>query len=153
MREGKKLRPVVALFVLATPVLFLSRYVRFIRNVSESMSPTIRDGQKVFAVKSEIRRLRRGDIVLAKTRMELDLPVLKRIVACPGDHVRIENSEIRVNGELVAEDIGINNKEQSLTMKEEEYYLVGDNVRDSFDSRNFGPIREEDVLYVVLFVK
>ncbi len=154
MKQWKRtVRPYIVFFLLAVLVFLLSRCFCFIRNISDSMSPTIRDGQSVFAVSSSFWHIHRGDIVLAKTSMKMDFPVLKRIVACPGDIVKIENSVIQVNGKIIAEDIGINNKEQFLKMCENEYYLIGDNVRNSFDSRNFGPIRGEDVLYIVLFVK
>ncbi len=37
-------------------------------------------------------------------------------------------------------------------IKKNEYYVLGDNLNDSFDSRKFGYIKKHDILGKVLFV-
>jgi signal peptidase I len=77
---------------------------------------------------------------------------VKRIVACPGDRVRIENGILYVNDEAskwVSEKItdpGIAANE--FTLASGEFFCIGDNVNNSEDSRsaNIGPVKAEDIV-------
>lgn len=71
---------------------------------------------------------------------------IKRIVAKEGDHVQIKSGMLFVNGELVFEkylDNGIVTESPNLTdfiVPENTFFLVGDNRKNSTDSRAFGCI-------------
>lgn len=67
--------------------------------------------------------------------------LVKRVAACPGDAVLIENGVLYVNGmasmvygpEVYFEYAGLAMEE--LQLGEGEYFVIGDNVRESKDSR------------------
>ena len=71
----------------------------------------------------------------------LDAVLVKRIVACPGDTVCIEGGILSVNGkvsevygkDVVFEYAGI--IENELLIADEHYFVIGDNVAKSMDSR------------------
>jgi signal peptidase I len=82
---------------------------------------------------------------------------IKRIVAVPGDKVRISDGILYVNdieSELIDEkimDAGI--AENEITLGSGEYFCIGDNVGNSEDSRsaNIGPVNESDIIGSVWF--
>lgn len=71
---------------------------------------------------------------------------IKRVIAKEGDHVKIEGGMIVVNGEAIVEDYleqGTYTKASNLTdfiVPENTLFLVGDNRKNSTDSRSFGCI-------------
>ena len=75
---------------------------------------------------------------------------IKRIVGTPGDQVNIEsNGSIFVNDiEIKFKNVNNSLNEETIEIKlsENEYFLVGDNRDNSFDSRMFGPILGDRII-------
>ena len=75
---------------------------------------------------------------------------IKRIVGTPGDQVNIEsNGSIFVNDiELEIKNVNKTNNGDTFDIKlsENEYFLVGDNRENSFDSRIFGSISRDRII-------
>jgi len=76
--------------------------------------------------------------------------VMKRVVALPGENVSIVNNKVAIDGRLVEMPASIDSLEYlpygNLYRHREEkckdgYYLLGDETRDSLDSRFKGPCR------------
>ena len=75
---------------------------------------------------------------------------IKRIVGTPGDQINIEsNGSIFVN-DIELEIKNVNNTNNGdifdIKLSENEYFLVGDNRENSFDSRMFGPISRDRII-------
>ena len=129
-----------------------------------SMDPTIADGQIVYV--SDIS-FERGAIVAVKNHSTVKydsstMPVLlKRIIGLPGETVEITKDGILINGELLEESYCQNqdktlldtNDVQEVVLSTNEYFLVGDNREESFDSRNIGAVHATDFLYGVTLEK
>lgn len=136
------------LFVLITIFYFIEP-IKIFKNTSTSMNPTINKGQKIIAIKI-FRELNVGDIVIAEIP-SLDISVLKRVIAKAEDKVEVKNSNIYVNGKLLYSNL-VSDYTDSLTILEKnEYYLLGDNINDSYDSRFYGPVKKENISYKYLF--
>lgn len=136
------------LFVLITIFYFIEP-IKIFKNTSTSMNPTINKGQKIIAIKI-FRELNVGDIVIAEIP-SLDISVLKRVIAKSEDKVEVKNSNIYVNGKLLYSNL-VSDYTDSLTiLKKNEYYLLGDNINDSYDSRFYGPVKKENISYKYLF--
>ena len=127
----------VLAFVLMRCVLFLG-YVP-----TESMEPTLEAGSYILGSRL-FRELETGDIIVFHHDNQL---LVKRIAACQGDNVDLR--ELRYMKDAV-----IPVREKSvLTVPENSYYVLGDNVDHSFDSRYWNDpfVKREDIV-AVLFI-
>jgi signal peptidase I len=120
--------------------------------VSTSMEPTIMKGDRILVrtLKAEVP-LERGDIVMVNPRQADELPFLKRVIAGPGDRVAWIDHAILVNEEPTAERFRAAGAQVLRTylqtqLGEGEYFLVGDNSANSFDSTSFGPVRRDEIV-------
>ena len=123
-----------------------------------SMDPFLYNNELLITdkVSYRFREPKPGEIVVFKSPGNKEIDYIKRIVALPGERVKVSNGRIYVNGQMLkepylspevytrpdsflAEDIEIAVPEGML-------FVVGDNRPGSRDSRNFGPIPEEDVI-------
>ena len=127
----------VLAFVLMRCVLFLG-YVP-----TESMEPTLEAGSYILGSRL-FRELETGDIIVFHHDNQL---LVKRIAACLGDEVDLR--ELRYMKDTV---IPVWEK-PVLTVPENFYYVLGDNVDHSFDSRYWDDpfVKREDVV-AVLFI-
>ncbi len=125
-----------------------------------SMTPTLLDGDWV-AVTSITANLDRGDIVVITQPWERDIPIIKRVIALPGDtlDINFETGEVFLNGELQQEDYILEptltnyNARFPITVPEGRIFVMGDNRNGSLDSRSakVGLIDERYVLGKALF--
>ncbi len=74
---------------------------------------------------------------------------IKRIVGLPGDSVKIEDSKLYINGNLVSES-SLYIPDQSYVLEEDNYFVQGDNLDNSYDSRLHGPITKDEIYGIVM---
>jgi signal peptidase I len=127
-----------------------------------SMYPTMHSGQILFTDVSG--KIERGDVITAKTPQYAinqnpdyeGMVIVKRVVGVPGDRIVIDQTGVYVNGELLVEDYltdsakyetYIENKCNSVRLDNGEYFIMGDNRGVSYDSRSFGVVNEDEILY------
>jgi len=126
-------------------VIILLRLVLLIGYVpGTSMEPTIHKGSYIMGLRIH-GELQRGDIVIFK----LDgRTLVKRITGIPGDTVYVDEIGLYVMTPLAEDSV-----HAILTVPEGCYYLLGDNIAESRDSRYWEDpfIREEDILAKLLF--
>jgi signal peptidase I len=131
---------------------------------SSSMQPTLNSGDIVFI--SKVSKVRRNDLAVFYLEDNLTA-VVKRCVAIPGDTICMENGYLKLgNGEwtgllqsqkklsYMSEETGVvknfspiylpqkkeSNPHTEEIYTEDYYFFCGDNLIDSFDSRNYGPV-------------
>ncbi len=124
----------------------------------QSMKPTLNNGELLFGDKSfTVDDLKRGTIIVFKDPADENSSLIKRIVGLPGETVEITGGRIHINGELIQDPsskAGTAATEprklgRPLTLKENEFAVLGDNRGNSFDSRDFGAINFRDIKYII----
>ena len=76
-----------------------------------------------------------------------------RIIGLPNDTIDItDDNELKINGNIVLEsDIFYETnkfegyKNYPINLKDDEYFILGDNRPNSLDSRTFGPLNKNDI--------
>ncbi len=115
-----------------------------------SMSPVLRDGDRVlFDRLAYVRgKPQQGDIVLAVHPARPGIRIIKRLVALPGDAVAIEGNRCWVNGQRIGHLPGEprGDARPGRTLDNGEYFLAGDDLDFSTDSRELGPVHRGDIL-------
>ncbi len=154
--------------VTAVVAAFLIRTFLFepIRVDGESMTDTLLDKELVFVTKPEyyLGSPSRQDVIICKYPGRNNQYFVKRLIALPGDTVEIKydrqigTNTVFVNGEAVDEPYltpernNSNNAMAPLTLKADQYFVMGDNRDNSNDSRYIGPISRSQIIGHVRFV-
>ncbi len=89
----------------------------------------------------------RGDITLVTTGEGSQKILIKRLIGLPGESIKVANGEVRINGVHIYESythtenlLMDRSESSSYLLRENEYFLLGDNRHASADSRDFGPV-------------
>ncbi|MBE1555439.1 signal peptidase I [Sporosarcina limicola] len=125
----------------------------------QSMEPTFHNANKIIV--SKIDKIDRFDMIVFRAPDSKD-NFIKRVIGLPGDVVVIKDDKLTINGEEYEENyVELNKKEifegQKLTqdidveVPDGQLYVLGDNRRNSTDSRIIGCIDEKSVVGVVKF--
>jgi signal peptidase I len=143
--------------VLLVLVLLRTTLVVPLRVSSASMSPAFEAGDVVLVSKSapDVALLRRGDLVVFRSPEDRE-PALKRVVGLPGESVVILDSVLHVDGRPVSEpyvDHPMIDGYYSRTYRVPAgmVFVMGDNRGNSIDSRDYGPIGQDELLGAVWF--
>ena len=160
--EGKKPRTMGQeilswIYTLATALAIVLVVRTFIfelyRVDGASMSNTLVDGERMFCTKFDylMNGPQRGDIVICHFPRRGNTAFVKRLVGMPGDTVEIRNRQLYVNDELVPDPPKMNLMPNSdypkRLLKDNEYFVVGDNRGNSHDSRanDVGPLTRDQI--------
>lgn len=121
-----------------------------------SMEPTLMNGTEVKIAKGDniISNLKRGDIVLFEYPRNTRFEFIKRIIALPGETIEIKNGNVYIDNILLSEPY-INSQTANFgttksTMKNKEYFVMGDNRSNSSDSRVWGFVPEDKIIGKVM---
>ncbi len=124
--------------------------------IGDSMSPALTNGQEILINKIVylVSSPKRGDVIVFLPNGNQNAHYyVKRVVALPGETIQIRNGQIYIDGKLYGvtqydkiSDAGI--AEYPITLGKDEYFVLGDNVNSSEDSRsaNIGAVHMDDVI-------
>ncbi|MGZ3498685.1 MAG: signal peptidase I [Vulcanimicrobiaceae bacterium] len=141
----------VTLQIAVLGLLLLAFFVRMPQVSGLSMAPHIASGEFVLinTVAYRVHAPLRGDIIAFHHDGPTPEIFIKRIVALPGDTVRIDRGTVYVNGAPLTEPYVRYPDDRSfpqVTVPPDSLYVLGDNRADSDDSRFWGFVAENQVL-------
>lgn len=149
-RKIKFLKELIPYVIILVFVIFLRTYlVTPIKVNGESMVPTLDGGEIMLLTKYNKNDLKRNDIIIARvSRVDGTLEeVIKRIIALPGETISCEKGILFINGKKYQEEYGkgYTNDFDTIKLSEDEYFILGDNRNNSYDSSEFGAIKKEQI--------
>ena len=128
-----------------------------------SMFPTFKD--KDYLLTDKITYKRRlpayGDVIVFKAPMNESFDFIKRVIATPGQTVKVKGGKILIDGKTLDEAYlpkeyttspGQYLQEgEEYTVQEDEVMAFGDNRDHSSDSRDWGPVPDSNIIGRVFF--
>ena len=118
-----------------------------------SMLPSYVDGDRVVVARMPafLTRPDRGDTVIAMVDGEV---LIKRVLGLPGETVEIGDGLLLEDGHFLNDPVPLLFRRmqdmEPVQLGDDEYFLMGDHRRVSIDSREFGPISQDQVVGRVL---
>lgn len=99
----------------------------------------------------------RGDIVVFRYPADPSQYFIKRVIGLPGETVEVSDGEVRVyndahpNGIALDESIYLPEEylsagKRTVTLRSDEFFVMGDNRPASLDSRYFGPVKKSAIV-------
>jgi signal peptidase I len=156
--RGIRMRTWILLFVLAVvvnPFSYLqisSASFRFQEASGGSMEPTVPVGHwfMLNGLAYGDSDPQRGDIVGLTTTYDGETKgLLKRVVGLPGEKVQLYGGVVYINDvpldEPYLDQPAATWDDWPVYLGAEEYYVLGDNRRDSLDSRRVGPVQRSEI--------
>jgi signal peptidase I len=152
-RARGAIREVVETVLIAIVLAFVIRgfVVETFVVVGPSMEPTLHDAERLFVNKVSYRlhAPNRLDIVVFGYPRDPQRDFIKRIIGLPGDTIEMRDGRVYINGEFLEESYVAFPDHHSTTgpieVPLEHVFVLGDNRRNSEDSRYFGPVPLENI--------
>jgi signal peptidase I len=145
----------VSLIISTFIIVFLYQPVKV---EGTSMLPGLDDQERIFINKFvyNFEPIERGDVVVFRYPRDPSKSYIKRVIAVPGDSVRIDNGQVFVNGRRLREpyvpaEFADDRSVSSTVVPRGSYYLLGDHRSSSSDSRDFGPVSQRYIYGKAVF--
>jgi signal peptidase I len=144
---------VVALVVFA--YITFSYVLLPVRGEGISMAPTIESGDLIFInrLTYRLREPRRGDVVAVRIAGRSAVYV-KRLLALPGDRIKIDNGNVAINNEWINEPYARKRNDWSLDevrLDADEYFVVGDNRTMAMPLHDLGTVPRARLIGAQIF--
>ncbi|HUA99801.1 MAG TPA: signal peptidase I [Terracidiphilus sp.] len=134
-------------------VLIITFLYQPVRVEGTSMLPRLEDHDRLFINKFvyHFEAIHRGDVVVFHYPLDPSKSYIKRVIALPGDRIRIVDGQVWLNGRHLREPYvparyRDDDSMAQLTVPPDCYFVMGDHRSISSDSRAFGPV-ERDLIY------
>jgi signal peptidase I len=139
--------PTVVIAVLAAASLLAAGCTKSAIVRGHSMEPALTDGQSV-PVTMELSAPTRGDVIAFRFPRDTTKSFLQRVVGLPGETIQIVGGHVQINGQPLDEPYVADGNWSSETLPAvhippDEYYVLGDNRRNSSDSRSWGLVKRD----------
>jgi signal peptidase I len=168
---------IVALaFIIIVPIRVFLFQPFFVQGAS--MEPNFEDGQYLIVnefgyketnvgVSNSIlkvepfKRIERQKVIVFRFPLDTSKFFIKRVIGLPGEKIEVKNGQVKIYNSENPDGIVLNeeaylkssvrtNGDITETLKDNEYFVMGDNRMFSSDSRSWGPITKKNVIGEVL---
>ncbi len=123
-----------------------------------SMEKNFSDGDYLIVdeITQRFREFDRGEVIVFRYPRNPSTFFIKRIIGLPGEQVFSENGQIKIrrDGQVIALDekylsaeaLTSHDNFPSMTLGQNQYFVLGDNRLHSFDSRSWGTVGREYII-------
>jgi signal peptidase I len=143
----------------AASVLIITFLYQPVRVEGTSMLPRLEDRDRLFINKFvyHLTAIERGDVVVFRYPRDVEKSYIKRVIALPGDTLRVDGGHVYVNGILLHEPYVPPEFRDTRSLEEtvipaDSYFMMGDHRSISSDSRDFGPVDRSLIYGKAVFV-
>ena len=149
MKIIKSLIPYIIIIIVV--ILARTFIATPVRVNGSSMYPTLK-GNEIMLL-NKLGHINRFDIVVLKIDGRED-NLIKRIIGLPGETVEIKDNDIYINDKKIEDKYGygVTYNIDKVTLKKDEYFILGDNRKISLDSRVFGTIHKDEIKGTTNFI-
>ncbi len=141
------------LISVGASVLIIMFLYQPVRVEGTSMLPRLEDHDRLFINKFvyHFTAIHRGDVVVFHYPRDPAKSYIKRVIALPGDRLRIERGQVMLNGKAiresyVPEEFRDEKSTPEMVVPDDAFFMMGDHRSISSDSREFGPV-DRDLIY------
>jgi signal peptidase I len=126
-----------------------------------SMDPHLKHGEYLVVDKISYRNHNPafGDVIVFKNPLDTSVYFVKRVIGLPGDTIRVHGEKVSIRNkstgqyEPLSESYAVYSSEEfpgvvyeEVTLKDDEFFVMGDNRLHSTDSRVWGPLRKKYIV-------
>jgi len=159
-RQKESLWEILKFIIIAALVVFvIKEYIAkpFIVSGS-SMDPTFKTGQYLIVdeLSYRFKRPSRGDVIVFKYPEQPSVDFIKRVIGLPGETVIMDEGKVTIKNKdnpegFLVDEKYVNSAHESkdnteIILGEKQYFVMGDNRAESFDSRKWGPLDENLII-------
>lgn len=122
-----------------------------------SMSPILKEGDLLIIKKYKLKNLhyKRNDIIVIKNPKNSRNYFIKRLIGLPNENIKNNITSLYINNTKV-DKLYLDNSHTmpaistDYELSHNEFFVLGDNSKNSTDSRHFGPIKSSMIMGKVL---
>ena len=147
------------LFSAVVSVLIIVFLYQPVRVEGTSMLPRLEDHDRLFINKFvyHFAAIERGDVVVFHYPRDPEKSYIKRVIALPGDRLRIDHGIVWINDKrqtenYVPDEFQDTRSFAEMTIPAGTYFMMGDHRSISSDSREFGPVERSLIYGKAVFV-
>lgn len=148
MKIIKEIIPYIVIVLVV--VLIRTFIITPVRVDGDSMKNTLKNGDILLLYK--LGSINRLDIIVLDEEKDNE-KIIKRVIGMPGETVAIKKDKIYINDKVIDDEYayGETSDYNKVTLRDNEYFILGDNRLISKDSRYFGPIKENEIKGKIVF--
>ena len=140
----KIIKEILSYVIIIVVVILIRTYIATpVRVNGTSMVPSLEE-KEILILNKMNKSFSREDIVVVSKKVE-GSSIIKRIIGLPNEKIKCINGVIFINDEKYEDKYGFGTTTDfdEITLKDDEYFVLGDNRVVSKDSRMLGPIKEK----------
>ena len=147
----KVIKEVIPYIVIVVAVVLIRTFIITpVRVDGDSMKNTLKNGDILLLYK--LSSIDRFDIIVLDEEKDNE-KIIKRVIGLPGETVAIKKGKIYINDKVIDDEYayGETSDYNKVTLRDDEYFILGDNRLISKDSRYFGPIKDNEIKGKIVF--